>query len=184
MRVSVLTATLPHRVDMLRDAIASVLRQTHNPVEHLIGVDASRRGAGDVLNRQLARATGDWVMVLDDDDLLDPMHIDIALAASDGVDVVYTMPRVEGGAFGNYEVPFNPQLLAAGFNCVSHTALMRTDLVRKVDGWRDVRAFDLDLFCRLEQIGAEFHQVPEVTWTYRLHGSNWSHGTLAEAAPL
>lgn len=184
MRVSVLTATLPHRTEMLAEARDSVKAQTAKDVRHLVGVDNAREGAGAVLNDLLQMVAGEWVMVLDDDDLLDPMHIDVALAASEGVDVVYTMPRVTGGTFTNYEVPFNPQLLAAGFNCVSHTALMRTEMVRKVGGWRDVRSFDLDLFCRLEQAGAEFRQVPEVTWTYRLHGSNWSHGTLEEAAPL
>lgn len=182
MSVTVLTASLPHRTGMLAEARASVEAQTAKDVQHLVGIDDAREGAGAVLNDLLQMARGEWVMVLDDDDLLDPMHIDVALAASEGVDVVYTMPRVTGGAFVNYEVPFSPELLAAGYNCVSHTALMRASLVRKVDGWRNVRAFDLDLFSRLEQAGAEFRQVPEVTWTYRLHGANWSHGTLAEAA--
>lgn len=182
MRVSILTATLPSRDEMLWEAIESVAAQTHVDVEHLIGFDTDRRGAGPILNEQLALATGEWVMVLDDDDLIDPDHLAIVLANVEGADVVYSKPRVTGGEFTLYELPFDGRYLAQGINCVSHNALMRTDLVREVGGWNPVRTFDLDLFIRLEQTGAEFRKVDAVTWTYRLHGSNWSHGTLAEAA--
>ena len=182
MKVSVLTATLPERAEMLAEAQMSVLTQSHQHVEHLIGHDDAREGAGAVLNRLLAEATGDWVMVLDDDDLLDFDHIDHLLAHAEDADVVYSLPRVTGGTFSQYDVPFDARLLAAGFNCVSHTALMRTDKVRSVGGWSNVRGFDLDLFRRLEQAGADFHQVPTVTWTYRLHGANWSQGTLTGTA--
>lgn len=184
MTVSVLTAALPSRTAMLAEAKASVLAQTYPDVEHLIGIDDDRQGAGAVLNRLLTVASGDWVMVLDDDDLLAPNHIDVLVAASDDVDVVYSYPRVEGGTFINYHQPFDARLLAANFNCVSHTALIRAEALRGVDGWRNVKAFDLDLWRRMEQAGAEFRQVRQETWTYRIHGSNWSRGTLAEAAAL
>jgi glycosyltransferase involved in cell wall biosynthesis len=182
MKVTVLTATLPPRAGMLAEAVASVAAQTHDDVQHLVGVDEMREGAGAVLNRLLPQAEGDWLMVLDDDDLLHPHHVATALRHVDEADVIYALPEVTGGEFTQYDLPFNARYLAKGINCISHTALMRTSLIRRVEGWRDVRAFDLDIFRRLEQIGAEFHQIPEATWTYRLHGSNWSHGTLAEAA--
>ena len=180
MHVTVLTASLPERETMLGEARASVAAQTFPAVEHLVGIDHAHQGAGPVLNRLLEEALGEWVMVLDDDDLLDPGHLDILLALADDVDVVYSLPRVEGGFFEQYGQPFDPAVLAQR-NIVSHTALMRTEMVRQVGGWNAVRWFDWDLFCRLEAAGAEFRQVPEVTWTYRLHGANWSQGTLAGA---
>lgn len=184
MTVTVLTAALPERADMLAEAIASVRAQTYSDVEHLYAIDEDRQGAAPVLNRLLEEARGDRVMVLDDDDLLDPGHLDTVLGHTDGCDVVYTLPRVEGGSFTQYHEPFDARKLAAGHNCVSHNALMPTALVRQVGGWRNVQWFDLDLFCRLEQAGAEFRQIREETWTYRLHGSNWSQGTLADGGEV
>lgn len=182
-KVTILTSALPSRA-MWQEAYASVGAQTYPDLEYRCMFDTQRRGAGAVLNDLLTDATGEWVMVLDDDDLLDPHHVATVLEHIDEGDVIYSLPRVTGGEFTLYELPFDACYLAKGINCVSHTALMRTELVRQVGGWSNVRAFDLDLFRRLEQAGAEFVQVPEVTWTYRLHGSNWSHGTLTEAAAL
>lgn len=175
--ISVLTAALPERTEMLQEAIASVRAQTFGAVEHLYALDLEHQGAGPVLNRLLEEAAGEWVMVLDDDDLLDPNHLDVCHQHFPDHDVVYSLPRVEGAVFRQYDEPFNPAVLAVR-NIVSHTALMRTNMVRALGGWNPVRWFDWDLFTRLDSVGAEFHQVPEVTWTYRIHGRNWSQGTL------
>lgn len=182
MIVTVLTSALPERHEMLAEARASVAAQTWGPVEHLIGIDHERIGAGPVLNRLFEGAMGDWVMVCDDDDLLDEHHIETLFAKGDpNADVIYTLPRVEGGSFTQYHQPFDAARLARQ-NIVSHNALVKADWLRKVGGWNAVRWFDWDLFCRLEAAGARFDQIPEETWTYRLHGSNWSQGNL-EGAP-
>lgn len=181
MMISVLTSAIPERRQMLDEAIASVRAQTWPEVEHLYAFDEERQGAGPVLNRLLEEARGEWVMVLDDDDLLDPDHLKIVATANPQADVVYSQPRVEGGVFVQYGQPFDPLVLATR-NIVSHNALMRRSLVDQVGGWRPLRTFDWDMFQRLESAGAEFHQLHDVTWTYRLHGANWSHGTL-EGAP-
>lgn len=182
MHVTVLTASLPERADMLAQAVASVKAQTFPAVEHLIGVDHERQGAAPVLNRLLEEASGEWVMVCDDDDLLDPGHLETLVPHLSGdVDVVWSKPRVEGDVvFRNYEHEWDPAVLHR-CNIVSHNALMRTSAVRAVGGWEPVRWFDWDLFKRLHLDGARFCRVDATTWTYRLHGSNWSQGTLAGA---
>lgn len=178
--ISVLTATLPEREGMLAEAVASVKQQGHE-VQHLIGVDHTRRGAGPVLNDLLADAVGEWVMVVDDDDLLLPHHLDTIqpVIESDGWDVIYTLPEVEGGGFFNYERPYDPQMLRR-FNMVSHNAAMRTELVRQVGGWAPVKEFDWRMFQALSGIGARFCRLPERTWVYRVDHEfgNWSRGTL------
>ena len=173
-----LTPTLPERSGMLEEAKASVRAQTFGDVEHLIAVDPDRRGAGPLLNIMLGEVLSEWVMVLDDDDLLDPNHLATLHEHIDGADVVYSMPRVEGGTFTLYDAPFDREALAQR-NIVSHNALMRTQAVRAIGGWCALRHFDWDLFRRLDAVGARFRKVDAVTWTYRLHGSNWSQGTLA-----
>lgn len=184
MKVSILTASLGERKDMLAEAKASVQAQVlpgDVEVEHLIGIDVDREGAGLWLNRMLLSATGDFVMVLDDDDVLLPNHIATVTADVSMHDVIYTPPIVEGGEFHGYECAYSGAVLMRR-NCVSHTALMRTSFVREVGGWSNLRMFDWDLFRRLEQVGAEFLRLDVRTWIYRLHGSNWSQGTL-EGAP-
>lgn len=190
IELAILTASIgtPDRLPMLEEAAESVRRlavPSGVRVHHHIGVDSDRQGAGHVLNGLLNLAGDvDLVMVLDDDDLLHPEHLTAVLTEDNlaVADVIYTLPKVEGGSFSQYHAPFDARRLAANHNCVSHTALMRAPWVRRVGGWNDVRHFDLDLFQRLEQAGAEFLQIRQTTWTYRLHGSNWSQGTLAEAA--
>ena len=162
---------------MLAEAVASVKHQGVE-VQHLVGVDHTRRGAGPVLNDLLSDAVGEWVMVLDDDDLLLPHHLATLTPYLEHGDVIYSEPIVEGGTFVLYEHPFDGELLRRR-NLVSHNALMRTELVRDVGGWAPIREFDWDLFKRLHGRGASFVKVPEKTWVYRLHGSNWSQGTLA-----
>lgn len=179
MNVSILTATLPERADMLAEAVASVQAQTLAPVEHLIAVDHHREGAGPVLNSLLWRAKGDWAMVLDDDDLLDPNHLEV-LSAAPAATVRYTRPRVEGGTFTQYDQPFDAGVLEHQ-NIVSHNALMDAEIVRGIGGWHGLRWFDWDLFRRLARAGADFLPIDAVTWTYRLHGANWSQGTLTGA---
>jgi glycosyltransferase involved in cell wall biosynthesis len=173
--ISVLTAALPGRAHMLDEAIASVKHQTDVDFEHLYAFDTDRRGAGPVLNELLEQASGEQVMVLDDDDLLLPHHL-AALHGYDA-DVVYAPPIVEGGVFTLYDRPFNPDLLAR-WNIVSHTALMRTGLVRSLGGWEPRRDFDWSMFKKLLAAGASFFRHPDKTWIYRLHGANWSQGTL------
>lgn len=183
MKVSILTASVPKRADMLAEAIACVEAQTFDNVEHFVEVDVNREGAGPLLNRMLARSTGDVVMVLDDDDLIDVDHLErLVPHFAEGFDVVYSMPRIEPAevAFPHYTREFSSDRLA-NMNCVAHNALMRADRVRGVGGWEPIKPFDWDLFKRLDADGARFCQLlGEVTWTYRIHGDNWSRGGLEE----
>ena len=179
MKVSVLTASVGgYRLPMLEEAIASVVAQTHGNHEHLIGMDESRLGAGQVLNHLLGVADGEYIMVLDDDDLLDADHLELLVPHCEDADVVYSMPRVVGGNWEGYTRSFSSERLAS-MNCVSHNALLRTDLVREIGGWDNIKQFDWDLFKRLDEAGAKFRQLDGITsWTYRLHGDNWSRGGL------
>jgi glycosyltransferase involved in cell wall biosynthesis len=182
--VTILTATLPERADMLAEAVASVKAQqlaTFDDVDHVVLIDHKREGAGALLDDGLQLVKTPWVMVLDDDDVLYPNHLATVMARRrDYTDVIYTMPKVVGGTFTQYHEPFDSGVLARR-NIVSHTALMRTSYVRQAGGWNNVRTFDWDLFKRIDALGADFLQLPDVTWEYRLHGSNWSHGTLEGA---
>lgn len=106
-RVTVVTRTHGPRVDILREAIASVLNQTYPDIEHVIVEDrtdfasdlvadvasaygtnirylksegSGRSAAG---NFGLSNATGELIMFLDNDDLLFPDHVEVLVRALD-----------------------------------------------------------------------------------------------------
>ncbi|MFZ3351674.1 MAG: glycosyltransferase [Xanthobacteraceae bacterium] len=104
-KVSVVTRTVPGRAWLLREAIASVMNQTYRNIEHIV-VEQGQGGAqeeverlasvygrdiryvkGDRVGRSatgnlgLSAATGEYVMFLDDDDLLFSDHIEVLAEA-------------------------------------------------------------------------------------------------------
>lgn len=178
MTVSVITPSLPTRVRMLTECVASVVAQTVQPLEHLISVDYARRGPSATRNTLLAAANGEWIATLDDDDLLHENYLE-RLTAADG-DIIYGYSKVTGKSY-NFNAAFDPERLRHT-SYIPVTALMRTDLLRELGGWRDPADCpsgfeDWDLFRRALDAGATFTCVPEVVWTYRFHsGNRTQHG--------
>jgi len=159
---------------MLAECIASVQKQTHKPTEHLIAVDYARAGPSEMRNRLLASAIGEWIAVLDDDDLLLPQHLQ-KLSAAPG-DIIYGYCEVTGRSEWNPNRGFSASDLRHG-NYIPVTALVRASLLHELHGWRskeDSHAGleDWDLYLRALDAGATFTCVPEVTWIYRFHGGN------------
>ena len=132
-RVSVIIPTY-NRSALLMEAVESVLAQTH-PIHEIVvvddGSDASHRNALKELTRRsplirvyllphgersrarnegLARATGDFVLFLDDDDLLDVDMIasTVRRFAGSPVDVVVGRGQGFGDAIPLHAAPLNP----------------------------------------------------------------------------
>jgi len=110
MSVSVIIPTY-QRPTLLERAIASVRAQSV-PVELVVVEDETPRSdypadAHDFWcvkgvpprNIGLDRATGDWVLTIDDDDELAPNAIERLLAATEGNDVAYGRSHVVGHGF-------------------------------------------------------------------------------------
>lgn len=172
--ISVITASLPARGAMLAECMASVAAQTHRPLEHLVGVDHAGVGPAALRTRLLAAAGGEWVAIVDDDDLLYPQHLERLLAASAAADIVYPFCEVDGRDWSPNRA-FDADALRAG-NYIPITALIRTGLARSL-GWREQAAHgweDWDFWLRALDVGARFVCLPEVTWRYRFHGGNRS----------
>lgn len=175
--ISVITAALPSRSAMLAECVASIAAQTVPPLEHLISVDHARAGSSAMRNAALQAARGEWIAVLDDDDLADPNHLERLLSGSDEADIVYTFCRVIGKDW-NPNACYDETRLRS-MNYIPATALVRTELLRSLGGWRDSAVCpsqleDWDFWLRALDAGARFVCIPEVTWTYRFHGGNKS----------
>lgn len=185
--ITVLTASIVERGDMLAEACASVRAQTLRPDAHLISVDVARVGASATYNALAAAVMTPWMTFLDDDDLLDPNHLELLAeeAALSEADVVYSWCRCTGArSYKDYNSSFDPVLLHRK-SIVPITALVRTEAFRQVGGFPASDGYDWHLWRTLCDAGAEFRCVPEVTWTYRLRATpehrNQSWGELAHA---
>lgn len=165
-----LTPSLPERDSLLREAWASVESQTV-PVEHLVSIDRDREGPSAVRNWLASQATAEWLLPLDDDDLLDPDCVETLLAHSADADVVYPWARYQGRDDFCFNRLFNADALMRS-NYIPVTALIRRDLFNEVGGYQNLPQEDYRLWLRLLGAGAVFKCVDEVLWTYRFHDGN------------
>lgn len=177
--VTVITPTLPGRESLLDQCRASVAAQTV-ACNHRVEADLGRVGPAAIRNRLARAASTDWVLPLDDDDLLDPDCVERLVTASDGADVIYPWCRMEGRTDG--WVPnklFNPVGLSRQ-NFIPVTALIRRDAFEMLAGYRQVQMEDWDLWRRSQQHGLTIRCLPEVLWTYRAHtGQNFQRERAA-----
>ena len=193
--ITVLTATLGRRPEMLAEAMASVRAQTFGDWEHVIVDDGSfsvpdldgatvlhvsHRGLGPARNAGLEIARGEAIALLDDDDIWRPAHLATLWAAMQetGADVVYSDCDEVGRRDGHrIEVkPFDGVLLEReNFICVPAT-LVRADALRAAGGFPAGALEDWGLWRAMHAGGARFHFVPERTVVYRFHEDNLTYG--------
>jgi len=204
--VSVVISTYNRRA-LLEEAVASVAAQSYRDWELLIVDDASRDDTWEWLlglgnerirvfrqpvnrersaarNRGLAEARGEWVMFLDDDDLLLPVALRTLL------DLFTRYPRAIAAVGGRIKfrdgvyrvkIPHTPwttcrviwpELLAA-WGSVSGQNLYRTEVVREVGGYREdmVIVEDRKMWLDIAMLGP-VALTPERVMLYRDHGAS------------
>lgn len=203
-RFTVLTAAYNSQA-LLAEAVGSVLAQTLGDFEHVIVDDGStdgtlelarslartdprirvftrpNGGAGAARNTGLAEARGEWVTILDHDDLFEPTHLEEQarfIEAHPGYDIyscnaTYMMPsglRIpvwRGPAYARVRHYTLEDILRR--NRIFIMATLRTSVVRAAGGFREVRfSEDYDLWLRLLAGGARHIYNPARLGLYRL----------------
>lgn len=173
MRVCVITPSLPGRASLLEQCKASVAAQTV-AVEHLVGVDEAREGPSVIRNRLAASTDADWLLPLDDDDVLDPSCIATLLEHADGADVIYPWCRMIGRTDGWVPNKLFSRVNLFQANYIPITALIRHSLFDVCGGFQSVPLEDWVLWQWIELHGGRFRCVPEILWSYRHHaGQNF-----------
>lgn len=184
--VTVVIPTIPPRAAMLERALASVVAQTV-PAAVLVEPDPGRTGSAATRNRALAKVTTDWLLCLDDDDVLMPNAVQLLTEAQQktGADVV------SGGAW----IPERPDhcepgpLVPPGWiswqaiterSILTVASLVRTELARLAGfEFRDDRRTgmhldDFGFYGNLVGLGAKFWRIPETVFIWNHHGANTS----------
>jgi GT2 family glycosyltransferase len=141
-------------------------------------VTISREVNGGIVaasNDGVKAATGDFLVLLDHDDILEPKALERvagAIIASEDVDYVYTdEDKVDrhGNAYDRFDKPdWSPERLR-GQMYTGHLSVLRTALVREVGGFRDgfEGSQDHDLVLRVTERARTIVHVPEVLYHWR-----------------
>jgi hypothetical protein len=96
MNLTLVTATLPERANLLREMFNTVLGQTVQPACHVVMRD---HGAGfvDTVNRAVAMVDTEFFCLVDDDDLLRSHHVEtLSKAVDESVDIVWLWRDLDG----------------------------------------------------------------------------------------
>ena len=199
MQFSILTAVYQPVPDHLCECLASVDRQSWTSFEHVVVDDGSADPAvyemldngaarwrtvhhrptnGGIVaasNDALDRATGEWVVLLDHDDVLADEALGSlarAISRNPTADVIYSdhdIIRPDGRlADPVYKPDFSPERLRQT-NYITHLVAVRREALIAVGGFRAGTdgAQDHDLLLRLMERGTPFVHVPEVLLHWR-----------------
>jgi glycosyltransferase involved in cell wall biosynthesis len=193
--VSVVVRTKDRQEELL-EALASIVAQSHRPLEVVVVNDGggpvdravqtadravpvtlvhhpTSRGRAAAANAGVAAAKGEWIAFLDDDDLFLPGHLTAVLGAARavGARVAYAGCRLErpGQPAEVLAVPFDREgLRLANFVPTCAVVIARATLA-EAGGFDESLPFleDWELWLRLAQ-RHEFAFTPEVTSVYRV----------------
>ena len=191
----------------LRETLGSIVAQTRPVTEIIVVNDGSKddsariaaefdprvrvinqvnQGESAARNRGIAEATGDWIALLDADDLWEPAKLERQLEAAatggESVVCVYTdfyffrdgkkSATVQFPA--NHESPDYVAHMLSKATVNTSSALLRAKVVKQVKFPEETRdAEDLIFFTSLRELGT-FVRIPEPLVGYRVSGGNQS----------
>jgi glycosyltransferase involved in cell wall biosynthesis len=183
--VTVCTATISTRNDLLQRCIQSVKNQTLQPAKHLIKLDDERLGHAAMLDAMIEEATTKYVAILDDDDELLPNHIESIYKTiiEQDADLVYPhfkysnlpdaghLEKYRGVAWSNNNI-----------HQVAITWIAKRETILEVGGFSkdfDVNSYKTDNqgnrighdFVMIQKLVAADKKIvhhPELTWIYHV----------------
>lgn len=156
--------------------------------ERIAYVKVKNLGISANTNRAAQLATGDYIALLDHDDLLAPnaMFESAKAAFATGANFIYSDEALfekdmQHSSVGHFKPDYSPQYLL-NCNYIAHLSVIRRALFWDVGGFRPAfdGSQDHDLYLRvLEECGTAVH-IPKVLYYWRQHAGSTSTGTGAK----
>lgn len=150
---------------------------------------AENLGIAGNTNEALAMASGDFVGLLDHDDLLAPnalFEAAKALEADPLIDVLYTdedKVDTDGRTHfkPNLKPDFNLDLLRSN-NYICHFFMVRKTLAERVGGFRGAYegAQDYDFILRCTDMAEKIHHIPEILYHWRTHAASTADNPISK----
>lgn len=204
--ISIVVPTYRTPIRFLRDMIESVQAQTYPYWELCIGdgsegdeelvgtiqayaaqdsriklkVLEKNLGISGNTNGALSLATGDYIGLLDHDDVLPPNALfEVARALNeDDYDVLYTDEDKVSADLSRHDDPnfkpdFSPDLLHS-HNYITHFFVARKSIVDAVGGFRSEfdGAQDYDFIFRCTERAGKIKHIPKILYHWRIHGNS------------
>ena len=212
--LSILTPTFNPNDEFLTGAIESVIAQAYENWELILVDDGSREsralallknlrqrdariqiggqehgGISSALNTGLARARGDWIALLDHDDLLEPDAVfrAIELMQNDReADVIYSDEDkiVDGKLAAPLLKPdWSPEFFRT-HDYLGHFVVMRRDLARAEFRSEFDGAQDYDLLLRISEKTDRIRHIPRVLYHWRRTAESTAHNIRRKPGAL
>ena len=163
------------------EQVAGVLREYAERDKRILVKFLDRNeGISENTNAAAAMVSGDYIALLDHDDLLSPDALyEVALAVNQtGADMLYTDEdkiAMDGGDHfdPNLKPDFSPDLLRS-HNYITHLLVLRTDLFMRCGGLRGEYngAQDYDLIFRSSEMAEKIVHIPKILYYWRMHQSS------------
>jgi glycosyltransferase involved in cell wall biosynthesis len=183
--VTICTATIPTRTELLKRAISSVENQTLQPQKHLIKLDDKRDGHTAMLDAMIAEASTKYIAILDDDDELLPRHIEAIYGAIEetGADLVYPWFKYSNLPDGGHLEMFAYKPWSnSNVHQIPITWIAKREALLEVGGFsKDFNPDSYEVDNQGNRIGHDFVMIqklvaadkkivhhPELTWIYHV----------------
>lgn len=202
--ISVVMPVYNPPIELLREAVDSIRNQSYDHWELCLADDASSDPAvwpaleqliqsdsrikavrrpenghiSAASNSALALATGDFIALMDNDDILSPdaLHcVAQAIRAHPNAQVIYSDEdklAADGQRFGGYMKSAWNHTLLLGHNLISHLGIYRRELVQQLGGFRlgyeGSQDYDLALRCVGTVSASDVVHIPKVLYHWRV----------------
>ncbi len=146
-------------------------------------------GISENTNEALAMANGDFIGLLDHDDLLAPnalYEVALAIEKDEQIDVLYTdEDKVRGENNEHFQPHFKPDFnldLLRSNNYICHFFVVRHTLIEKVGGFRPEfnGAQDYDFIFRCTDAARKIKHIPEILYHWRTHEASTADNPMSK----
>ncbi len=148
------------------------------------------KGIAGNTNAALEMATGDYIALVDHDDLIPPFclyQITKAINENEEVEFIYTdEDKISGDSMKRYDPHFKPDFsidTLRSNNYITHLSVFKKELMHKLEGFRDKYdgAQDYDIILRAVENTNRILHIPKILYHWRVHQN--STAMLSDAKP-